>query len=118
MKLKLPVKQYKCNICGIVEVNSKELLKHQIAVHIDKMFQCQSCNKVFDTKIKFENHAAKVHGNSQYTTDSNSTMEKLVVEKEDADTESMLLGKAAQEKKARKRTRGPYRKSVSLSSLS
>jgi hypothetical protein len=60
-------KPYKCDICSILAVNYDELLKHQIAVHIDKMFQCQSCNKVFDTTIKFEIHAAEIHGNSRYS---------------------------------------------------
>ena len=55
-------KPYKCDTCSILAVNYYELLKHQIAVHIDKMFQCQSCNKVFDTTIKFEIHAAEIMG--------------------------------------------------------
>jgi uncharacterized C2H2 Zn-finger protein len=68
MNLILPVKQYKYDICGILLVNSKELLKYQIAADINKMFQCQSCNMVFDTKNKFENHVAKTSDNSQNTT--------------------------------------------------
>jgi uncharacterized C2H2 Zn-finger protein len=63
-----PSQSYKCDICGMVLVNYKEFLKHMAAVHIDEMFQCQSCNKVFNTKIKLEKHAADVHGNTQYTT--------------------------------------------------
>ena len=122
MKLKLPVKPYKCNICGMVLVNSKELLKHQIAVHIDKMFQCQSCNKIFGTKNKFENHIAEIHDNSQNAivipashdiSESSRTTDLSVAQNVDNDMESILYRKAAQEKKARKRTRGPYRKSVS-----
>jgi uncharacterized C2H2 Zn-finger protein len=62
-----PSQSYKCDICGMVLVNYKEFLKHKVAVRIDKMFQCQSCNKVFGTKVKLEKHAAKVHGSSQYT---------------------------------------------------
>ena len=67
------------------------------------MFQCRLCKKTFDTKTKFENHAIKVHGKLQYTftaSDNNNA-------------ESMLLERAAKEEKARKRTRGPYRKSSS-----
>jgi len=52
----------------MVLINSKELLKHQIAVHIDKMFQCQSCNKIFGTKNKFENHVVEIHDNPQKAT--------------------------------------------------
>jgi uncharacterized C2H2 Zn-finger protein len=122
MRLKLPVKPYKCNICGMVLVSSKELSKHQIAVHIDKMFQCQSCNKIFGTKNKFENHVAEIHDNSQNApvipasydnSESSRTTDLSVAQNVDNDMESILYRKAAQEKKARKRTRGPYRKSVS-----
>jgi uncharacterized C2H2 Zn-finger protein len=123
-----PSQSYKCDICGMVLVNYKEFLKHKVTVHIDKMFQCQSCNKVFGTKIKLEKHAADVHGSSQYTTtattadynnnndNNNGTIQQLVADKSDYKTEYMLLKRAAEEKKARKRTRGPYRKSVSVSS--
>ena len=121
-----PSQSYKCDICGMVLVNYKEFLKHKVAVHIDKMFQCQSCNKVFGTKVKLGKHAAKVHDSSQYTTtktanynnndNNNSTREQLVADKSDYKTEYMLLERAAEEEKARKRTRGPYRKSVSASS--
>ena len=113
----------------MVLVNYKEFLKHKVTVHIDKMFQCQSCNKVFGTKIKLEKHAADVHGSSQYTTtattadynnnnndNNNGTIQQPVADKSDYKTEYMLLKRAAEEKKARKRTRGPYRKSVSVSS--
>jgi uncharacterized C2H2 Zn-finger protein len=106
---------YKCDICGMVLVNYKEFLKHKVTVHIDKMFQCQSCNKVFGTKIKLEKHAAKVHGSLQYTTtattanynnsNNNGTIEQLVADKSDYNTEYMLLERAAEEEKARKRTR-------------
>jgi uncharacterized C2H2 Zn-finger protein len=122
MRLKPPVKPYKCKICGMVLINSKELLKHQIAVHIDKMFQCQSCNKIFGTKNKFENHVAEIHDKPQKATvipasydnsESSRTTDLSVAQNVDNDMESILYRKAAQEKKARKRTRGPYRKSVS-----
>ncbi|MGH9983196.1 MAG: C2H2-type zinc finger protein [Nitrososphaeraceae archaeon] len=69
------------------------------------MFQCRLCKKTFDTKTKFENHAIKVHGKLQFTftaSDNNNA-------------ESILLERAAKEEKARKRTRGPYRKSSSSS---
>ena len=106
----------------MVLINSKELLKHQIAVHIDKMFQCQSCNKIFGTKNKFENHVAEIHDKPQKATvipasydnsESSRTTDLSVAQNVDNDRESILYRKAAQEKKARKRTRGPYRKSVS-----
>ena len=57
---------YKCNMCGMIFVNSKELASHQINVHVNKMFQCQSCNRIFDNNQEFEKHATKVHGNSTF----------------------------------------------------
>jgi uncharacterized C2H2 Zn-finger protein len=123
MKPKTPVKSNKCNICGMVLVNSRELLKHQNAVHIDKMFQCQSCNKIFGTKDKFENHAGEIHGMprnriivpSSYDDSESSkrTVDQSITQNKDNEIESNLFKKAIREKKARKRTRGPYRKSVS-----
>jgi uncharacterized C2H2 Zn-finger protein len=49
----------------MIFVNSKELSKHQMIVHMDKMFQCQSCNKVFNNRKEFEKHAIDIHGLSQ-----------------------------------------------------
>jgi ribosome-binding protein aMBF1 (putative translation factor) len=123
MKPKPQVKPYKCNICGLVLVNPKELLKHKIVLHGDRIYQCQSCNKIFDTKYKFENHLAEIHDTSQNTTaisagyenseSSSRTMDQSVEQDVDNNMESVFFRKAAQEKKARKRIRGPYRKSVS-----
>ena len=123
MKPKSQVKPYKCNICGLVLVNPNEILKHKIVLHSNRMYQCQSCNKIFDTKYKFENHLAKIHETSQNTNaisaeygnseSSSRTMDQSVEQDENNNMESVFFRKAAQEKKARKRTRGPYRKSVS-----
>ena len=103
---------YRCNICGMIFVNEEELTKHQIIVHIDKMLQCQSCGKVFDNKQKFEKHSAKVHGGKSQS-DSNFAKKHRYEEKVD-DVQSMLLKRNMGEEKARKRTRGPYRKSSSV----
>jgi uncharacterized C2H2 Zn-finger protein len=103
---------YRCNICGMIFVNEEELTKHQIIVHIDKMLQCQSCGKVFDNKQGFEKHSAKVHG-SKSQSDSNFAKKHRYEEKVD-DVQSMLLKRNMEEEKARKRTRGPYRKSSSV----
>ena len=100
---------YRCNICGMVLVNEEELTKHQIIVHIGKMPQCQSCNKVFDDKQKFKEHSAEIHG-SRSQSDSNFAKKHRYEEKVD-DMRSMLLKRNMEEEKVRKRTRGPYRKS-------
>jgi hypothetical protein len=63
-----------------------------------------------------------MHDNSQNTTvilysyensQSSRTIDQSVEPYADNDMESILFRKAAQKKKARKRTRGQYRKSVS-----
>jgi predicted RNA-binding Zn-ribbon protein involved in translation (DUF1610 family) len=123
MKPKSQVKPYKCNTCGLVLINTKELLKHKIVLHNDRIYQCQSCNKIFDTKYRFENHLAEIHDTSQNATatstgydnseGSKKTMDQSGEQDLDNNMESVLFRKTAQEKKARKRTRGPYRKSVS-----
>jgi uncharacterized C2H2 Zn-finger protein len=100
---------YRCNICGMILVNEEELTKHQIIVHIDKMLQCQSCSKVFDNKQEFEEHSAEVHGSSSQS-DFNFARKHRIEEKVD-DMQSMLLKRSMEEEKARKRTRGPYKKS-------
>jgi uncharacterized C2H2 Zn-finger protein len=105
-------RSYECNICGMILANSEELTKHQTIVHINKMLQCQSCGRVFDNKDKFNRHVAKVHGNS-HQLDSNFGKKYRFKEQID-DIESMLLKQITEEEKARKRTRGPYRKSSSV----
>jgi 5-methylcytosine-specific restriction endonuclease McrA len=77
---------------------------HSVA-HINEMFQCQLCKKTFDTKTKFKNHAIKVHGKLQYT----------FTESDNNKAEFKLLEREDKEEKARKRTRGPNRKSSSFS---
>jgi uncharacterized C2H2 Zn-finger protein len=97
----------------MVLINSEELKRHQTIVHVDKRLQCQSCGKFFDNKDKFEKHIAKIHGNSQQQLDSNFG-KKYRFEEQVDDMQSMLLKRIIEEEKARKRTRGPYRKSSSL----
>jgi hypothetical protein len=72
-------------------------------VQINELFRCRLCKKNFDTKTMLENHSIKVHDKFEdtfATFDNNNA-------------ESMLLERADEEEKARKRTRGPYRKSLS-----
>lgn len=72
-------------------------------VQINELFRCRLCKKTFDTKAKLENHTIKVHYKFEdtFTVSDNNNVE------------SKLLERAAEEEKARKRTRGPYRKSLS-----
>lgn len=70
-------------------------------VQINELFRCRLCKKTFDTKAKLENHTIKVHYKFEDTFTASDN------------AESMLFERAAEEEKARKRTRGPYRKSLS-----
>lgn len=101
---------FKCEICGMVLTDSEGLAGHRSAVHTDKMIQCQSCAKFFESTQDFEKHSVEVHGSASHS-DNNLGAKQRFEEKVD-DTESMLLKKTMEEEKARKRTRGPYRKSA------
>jgi uncharacterized C2H2 Zn-finger protein len=54
----------------MVFVNEKELAKHRTLFHAtdsdEKMFQCQSCSKFFDSKEDFEKHANNHGEKSSY----------------------------------------------------
>jgi uncharacterized C2H2 Zn-finger protein len=112
----------------MIFVNKKELAKHRALVHAtnkdEKMFQCQSCSMFFSSKEDFERHAIEVHSEkSNYNigkTKTGDIMEKgraiaNIEDKEysNSNTENRLLKRVNSEEKARKRTRGPYRKSSS-----
>lgn len=114
---------YKCNICGMVFINSKQLAKHQLVVHIDNMYQCQSCDQVFNNKEDFEKHTIEIHSKKHCITSclgsdsdvsSNHHKRRHYDKNEMNDTESIFLKRKAEEDKARKRTRGPYRKTSSF----
>ena len=100
----------KCNDCGMVFVNTDELAGHRNAVHAGTMLQCQSCNKFFESKQEFEEHAFEVHGEKSQA--ASSPAGTLKSDEKIDEAESMLLGRSMDEEKARQRTRGPYRKSA------
>ena len=102
---------YTCNICNIIFVNSEQLLQHEMIVHVDQMLQCQSCNKVFTNKEEFKKHEIEIHSGPK--SSSNLSEKKTIISELGEDIESALLKGANEEKHARKRTRGPYRKSAS-----
>jgi hypothetical protein len=102
---------YTCNICNIIFVNSEQLLQHEMIVHVDQMLQCQSCNKVFTNKEEFKKHEIEIHSGPK--SSSNLSEKQTIISELGEDIESALLKGANEEKHARKRTRGPYRKSAS-----
>ena len=89
----------KCTVCGMAFVGGKELSEHYAAAHEGRMIQCQSCGRLFERE-EFEKHMP-VHSVS-------GDLSKQVPAEE---AESRLLRRAGEEEQARKRTRGPYRKS-------
>jgi hypothetical protein len=90
--------------------DSEELGSHRRAVHTDEMIQCQSCAKFFESKLDFEKHSMGVHGGASQSNNNFGAKQRF--EEKVDDTESMLLKRTMEEDKARKRTRGPYRKSA------
>jgi hypothetical protein len=91
-------------------ISPEQMMEHKIAVHIDLMFQCQSCSKIFDNKEKFKEHMISVHG--AVPESSADLGKKSLFEDSVDDMQSMLLKRIAEEDNARKRSRGPYRKAA------
>jgi hypothetical protein len=85
----------------MVFVNSGELAEHRATVHRDMMLQCQSCGRFFGSRQELDAHAAEFHAASRNFSKQTPDEEK----------ETSLLRRADKEEKARRRTRGPYRKS-------
>jgi hypothetical protein len=42
-------------------LNSIELTMHEINVHVDKLYQCQSCYKILRNADEFNEHTKRVH---------------------------------------------------------
>ena len=79
----------------MIFINSREL-KHDINVHIDKLYQCQSCNQTLVNEKDFNRHITQVHGvtfsRSNSITSNNNNEEGI---------EFALLKQITKEKKAR-----------------
>ncbi len=110
-------KSYKCQSCGMIFLKSIELSVHEINVHVDKLYQCQSCYKILRNADEFNRHIKMVHNTSAQSLDSSfesgSTTANNNSRKynEQESLESNILIQANKSEKARKRTRGPYRRS-------
>jgi uncharacterized C2H2 Zn-finger protein len=113
-----------CEICGMMFINKKELAKHRELVHPinndEKMFQCQSCSIFFDSKEEFTKHALETHSEKSNFNIAKTVTENIMKkgteiankEQDNNNTENRLLKRVNSEEQARKRTRGPYRKSA------
>ena len=98
---------YACRECGMILTGSEELVEHRMAVHDGGQIQCQSCGKFYENRTAFDKHALEVHSDNSQT----DLGEKHISGQSADDAESILLKRTMEEEKARKRTRGPYRKS-------
>jgi hypothetical protein len=81
-------------------INSEKLLQHEMIVHVDRMLQCQSCNKVFTNKEEFKKHEIEIHSGSKSI--SNLGEKQVIISELGEDTESNLLKGANEEKHGRK----------------
>ena len=110
-------KSYKCKFCDMIFLNSIELTVHEINIHVDKLYQCQSCYKILRNADKFNEHIKRVHSRSApslYSSFESGSPTSNNIGKYNAHEEgleSTLLTQANRSEKAHKRTRGPYRKS-------
>ena len=89
---------YFCMRCGVTFITQGDLYDHEIIVHLENGFQCQSCHLFFEDKKQFTEHW-KIHSPFRNIYRLN----KL--------NENHLRKQKEQSHKARKRSRGPYRKS-------
>jgi uncharacterized C2H2 Zn-finger protein len=96
-----------CDACGMVFAVPEDLATHRTAVHIDGQLQCQSCGRFFEDNETFDRHASEDHSNSSQANLGQKQIHECKID----DVESLLLKRTMEEEKARKRTRGPYRKS-------
>ena len=105
-------KSYKCGVCGMILVNARELTKHEIRVHVDKMYQCQSCNKIFKSNIEFSKH---IETHRVLFSKSPNLFQTVVPNclsrGHDVDIDPTSLKQEAKEKRAKRRTRGPHSRS-------
>src|SRR6478609_8554273 len=53
LEFEMKSKSYKCKICVMLFLNSIELTVHEINVHVDKLYQCQSCYKILRNTDEF-----------------------------------------------------------------
>ena len=92
-----------CEKCGMAFANMDELASHHRDVHAEGMFQCQSGGRVFEEEQEFSAHVGAAHSQSNLDLGKEQMFEEI---------QSELLRRSDEDEKARKRSRGPYRKSA------
>lgn len=59
-----------CSNCGFAARTSSQLICHQKRAHGEKEFiKCDLCNRIYESKVKFEYHMKKVHSNKKLICD-------------------------------------------------
>ena len=61
LEFEMKSKSCKCKICGMLFLNSIELTVHEINIHVDKLYQHQSCYKILRNTDEFNEHIKRVH---------------------------------------------------------
>jgi hypothetical protein len=98
-------------------LTSKELDIHEINVHIDKLYQCQSCYKILSNADEFNEHIKSVHNtsspslSSSFEYGSSTANNKISNDAAQEGSESTLVKQTSKLEKARRRMHDPYRKS-------
>ena len=64
LEFEMKSKSYKCKICVMLFLNSIKLTIHEINVHVDKLYQCQSCYKILCNTDEFNEYIKRVHSRS------------------------------------------------------
>jgi ribosome-binding protein aMBF1 (putative translation factor) len=64
LEFEMKAKSYICKICGMLFLNSIERTVHEINIHVDKLYQCQSCYKILRNTDEFNEHIKRVHSRS------------------------------------------------------
>ena len=64
LEFEMKSNSYKCKIYVMLFLNSIKLTIHEINVHVDKLYQCQSCYKILCNTDEFNEHIKR-----EYTAD-------------------------------------------------
>ena len=59
--------KFQCNLCGQIRICKSHLLEHVEAKHFPGSYeyQCDQCDKKFDTKNKWRKHRSTVHSSKK-----------------------------------------------------
>ncbi len=94
LEFEMKSKSYKCKICKAIFKLYKGLTVHEINVHVDKLYQCQSCYKILRNTDEFNEHIKRVHSRSApslYSSVESSQLSNNNIEKYNLQEEEKKL---------------------------